>query len=301
MRSKMWGPLGVALWCSAWGCGEEVTEPPPDPACTEIGLPAEITVPTDQEAPLQGSITLSDRRDRSLDDQGVPRTINRGLIQAAFADVSTSTDAPENLLPIGANCIGRLSRSSVDSPAFLEMDGVTVRNTARGDVVTNKIGTGRYTQAGDLILLGANGVRVVGTAAAGAPFTSFDEAAEPIESLEVSSPASDGQQLLKVDDLPIRWSGTGGQGVLITVIPNYTGNTQSGGQVLCQVIDDGCFNLPSAATNFLLANREDGMGIPSYTLVVERYKIRVVEPAARTLLTIESSSEYRLTLKNGVE
>lgn len=299
--SKWWAPA-LALGCSAFlACGEDPVDPPPDPTCTEVGLPDEIMVPTDQEAPLQGSITISDRRDRSIDDNGTPRSINRGLIQAAFADVSTSTDAPEDLMPIGFNCIGRLSRSSVDAPTFLPMSGFSVKNTARGDVTANEIGPGRYTQAGDLVLEGASGIRAVGQGAVGGRFPSFDEAVDSVERLEITEPASDGNALLKVNDLPIKWSGSGGQGVLITVIPNYRTNNQSGGQVLCQVLDDGCFNLPSAASNFLLANREDGMGIPDYTLVVERYRIRVVEPASQVLLTIESSSEYRLTLKNGVE
>jgi hypothetical protein len=305
---RCWCVVGAVAGLSVLAaCGDDPpTDAPPEPNCTETGLPEDLFMPSETVSPIRGNISIKDRRDYSLDDLGMPKANNLGIIQATFARVSTGTPTMEALMPLGMNCLGRLSRSQVNAPRFLAMDGVMIKSTGRGDVATTSVNPGRYSSTGALVLSGASAPRAVGTQSAGGEFPSFDEAISTVEPLELTAPASDGLAILEVDDLLIRWTGTGGQGALITIIPEYEGPVQSGGQVVCQVLDDGCFTLPAAATNFLLANRDQSpsgqpIAVAKFTLVVERYIISFVEPAAQTVLTLDSSTEYRLTLRNGVE
>jgi hypothetical protein len=79
--------------------------------------------------------------------------------------------------------------------------------------------------------------------------------------------------------------------VVIVVAP-VTPST-SGGQVICEVKDDGCFDLSSEAATFLLAAADD-----LYTLTVNRYRFTELAAGDDAWVTVETISESRSSLKN---
>src|SRR5262249_25880053 len=92
--------------CTAIACSkEEVTTP--NEAC-EPSLPPEV--PTEVPGEVRGSITVLDRSDFTLDDQGKPRSDIQGRIAATFADFSAVTSTKSGLMLLGDTCVGTISR-----------------------------------------------------------------------------------------------------------------------------------------------------------------------------------------------
>lgn len=276
--------------CAAFACGNE-DGPEPNAACEPSAPPQ---VPTEVPGMVRGSVTVLDRSDFTLDDQGKPRSDVQGRIAATFADFSAVTSTKSGLTPLGDTCVGTISRPTQSGDLVrLDLDTLVVTGLSAGDVHPMRTGPGVYTAVqASLLLQGANSIRVTGTEASGG-FPAFDEMLTGIAPLEVMTPKSDGTAELTVDDLPVEWTAGNGDYVVVTVSPKES--MSDGGVVTCFVQDDGCFILPAAATTFLLAAQT-----PQYTLSVERHRHRSVRLQPETTLEIEVVAEHRATLVNGV-
>lgn len=277
------------LVAAAACAGEEQQGPD---ACDEhIGS---IVVPEDSDVPKQAKVTLVDRDDRTLDDDGVPQSVTRGQIQGVFFDVSARTSTPSAFSQLSAEgaCVGRTSRSM---PATglepLAVGALRVEGTARGVVQAGERSPGQYTDVG-APLLGDDVLRIVAEAG---DFPAFDEELEAPDPMTVAEPALDGTTLVELGELPVAWNAGNGDFVLIRIDPDQTGGADSGGDVVCVVPDDGCYVLPASVAVFLLAAQTD-----TFTMIVSRHKYRSLELDAESYLELEASSEVRGTIKKGI-
>ncbi|MCA9550133.1 MAG: hypothetical protein KC933_08865 [Myxococcales bacterium] len=240
-------------------------------------------------------MSIRDILDQTDDEAGVPQTVRSGRLQAGFADLSAVTSTPAQVMPLGPSCFGLISlpvKSGQSEP--LTMAEIRVEGTARGSVLASQASPGTYVAVGDP-LLGADALRFLGTADPSTPFPGFDEALPALRSdVMLSVPAADGTAALTVDAFPVRWTPAGADWVEITLEPK-SDQVEDGGLVVCQVKDEGCFDVPVAATNFLLAGNAE-----TYTLSVQLHRYRGVEPEAGAFLEVEAVAETRLTVDNGV-
>lgn len=251
-------------------------------------------VPEDSDVPKQAKVTVIDREDRTLDDDGVPQSLMRGQIQGVFFDVSARTSTPASFTALAEEgvCIGRTSRSM---PAMglepLGVDGLRVEGTARGVVQAGERSPGQYADIGGPVLAGGT-LRIV---AGAGDFPAFDEELEAPDPVTVSAPPLDGSALVELGEMSVEWNAGNGDFVLIRIDPDENSGVDSGGDVICAVPDDGCYVLPASVAVFLLAAQGD-----TFTMIVSRHKYRSLELDAESYLELEAISEVRGTIKKGI-
>jgi len=142
-------------------------------------------------------------------------------------------------------------------------------------------------------LTGAEAQLMVG--AAGDVFGAFSTSIDAVEPLGLESPAVDGTGLLETGELRFQWNGANADYVEIRLAPITDDPLVSGGQLICQVADDGCYDLPASATSFLLSSNTT-----TFSLSVQRINAAVVTPDANTAVRVSVVTEVRATLQNGV-
>jgi hypothetical protein len=279
----------LAATAAIVACGGE--DPPPPPSGCADDTPPEIAAVT--QTAIRGVVTLRDRRDRTLDAGGTAQDVIQGRLSATFGDFSTVTSTPSSLSVLGP-CVGVVSRpTSSGQVRRLDLEQLTVRGTALGDIIAMRASAGFYQSSEmRLFMPGAGSLTFVGTEMAGG-FPAFEEAIEAVDTIALDAPNADAAELL-IDPLELRWAAGDGDYVDVTISPEEMEQT-GGGQLLCIVRDDGCFTIPSEANTFLLASQTE-----RYTLSIQRHRYRALHPNADTTLELDVISEELLTLKNGV-
>lgn len=284
----LFGTLLVAA-CSG---GDEPVED--DPACLEVAAPA--AGPSTGDHRFVSTISVVDLRDFREDSAGARVEAHVGRITATFADFEgVGTSTPADQLVLGERCVGIVSRPSSASPTGVAIDEVTVSGTARGAVTVPPTGApGVYLDIGDPLLDGASTLTAAVTSSGDfAPFEVDIEAAQP---LVVETPRSDGTGAVLRSAMRVRWNAGNGDAVVVRVTPEVpAGGVQSGGQVICQVVDDGCFDVPASATTFLLS-----ANVETYGLLVSRVRAVGEEVDADTVVVLRSAAEWTTDLVNGV-
>lgn len=295
MRRKGSICTSVALASLLWGaaCGDG--DAPLDGQCAEAPAPGRVPLPPPVDR--TGFVTVQDTWDRTVDDTGVVRDLRTGRVQAGFADRSTSTSTPAQVMPLGEVCFGVLSRPVGGGSATpLSVSEVYVEGTARGTIRASRAGPSTFVAVGEP-LLGEGGAEltVVVTSTSADGFPSVQGTLTSLRSRpELSSPDPLAPASLLNEPYPVRWTPSGADVVEITVTPGDDA-VDDGGQVVCRVADTGCFDLPVAATAFLLAGNAT-----QYTFSVSQQRFAEESPDAEHLLSLEVASETRLTLGNGV-
>jgi hypothetical protein len=282
----------ILAWAGCWAaCSGEGL----DPQGQCLADPTPTAGPVASDAPRVGFVTVRDTFDQTDDTAGAVQALRRGRLQAGFADLTSVTSTPAQVMALGPHCFGLVSRPVRSGDAVpLAMGELRVEGTARGVVRATEVSTGTYVAAGEP-LLGGEALRFVGTAAAPVAFPGFDQTLPALRAdVMRSAPAADGLAALTVDALPVRWTPAGADWVEVALEPE-TDQVDDGGQVICRVADTGCFDVPVAATNFLLAGNA-----LRYTLSVSLHRYVALEPEAGAVLELEASSEVLLTLDNGV-
>ena len=274
-------------------CGDEALDP--TMPCPDDPVEARGPFSTDRLA--TGFVTLTDVRDRTVDENGQRRRVDAGRIQAGFADRSTVTSTPAQIMPLGLACFGLISRpvrSGQTRP--LDMESVRVEGTARGEVVAPQTRSGTHVAAGDPLLgTGDESLRFVATATAADGFVSFDVMLDGLRgTVDLTTPDPSAPADLTQEAYPIRWAPAGADWVEIVVTPEGR-DIDDGGQVVCRVADDGCFDLPAAATAFLLSGNVD-----HYTMSVALHRYGALEPTDETFVGVEAVAQTRLTVDNGL-
>src|SRR5687767_2351178 len=202
----------LALLMALCACkGEEE----PDPACLEhIG---NLVVPQASDLPLQGKVTLFDRDNRTLGDDGMPQDLRQGRVQAAFFDVSARTATDAAFMQLSDECVGRISRGEpAEGLVPLSIAMLEVRGTARGAVRASEVDPGLYLDAGAPIL-GADPLQVVAEAGG---FPAFDETITAPDPIALDAPPLDGSRFYQIEDLTIDWNAGNGEFVIIAIDPD---------------------------------------------------------------------------------
>lgn len=275
------------------GCGDDVDSS--NDACTASGAQA---TPIASNAPRSAVIRARDVWDRTVDETtGQAKDLRSGRLQAGFADLSTVTSSPAVTMPLGEHCFGLVSRPvrrGQATPIFVSE--VRVEGTARGPIQATRAGPGTFIANGEPILGDGEGnLRFVVSSTAGPGFDGVDETLAGLRGdVGLTAPDPYAPPGLTTDVYPVRWSAAGADWVEITFTPEQDG-VDDGGQVICVVADQGCFDLPVAAAAFLLSGNADG-----YTMSVELHRYRGVERDAEHVLEVEAVAETRLTVPNGV-
>lgn len=294
--------IGIGAACSS---GPDLDQNPDvlgRAAC--LGDPPPAAQPVESTAAIRGSVRIRNRRDRTLDAEGVATDLHSGLIQSDFADFTAVTSNPSAVMALSPSCVGVISRPTRSGrPVPLELGGLIVDGSPRGLLSATRTSTGVYVSSSEEFLMsGGENLRVVGSAAlGGGGYPAFEERVTGVAQLELIQPASDGTGLIRADDLPVVWTEGDGDWVEIVIAPETRepltpvagAPSASGGQVVCVVPDDGCYVLPLAATRFLLASEAD-----VYTLRVERRRTRSTTPLGDVFLEISASSEWKTSLDN---
>ncbi len=285
--------IGLAGLLLAACSGGETTEPD-DPACTEIEAPA--SGPSTAGARYTASISVVDTRTFGEDSAGARTEATVGRITGTFSDVEgIGTSTPADALELGPLCIGIVSRPQNASPTGVAIDRLVVAGTARGEVDVPAVGSpGLYLDIGTGLLDGAS--QLSATVTSSGDFAPFSASLDPADPVVVESPPSDGTGLVERAGMRVRWNAGNGDAVVIRITPERAmGGVDSGGQIICQVIDDGCFDVPAAATTFLLSsNTED------YTFLLGRVRAAGQDVDGMTRAVIRSASEWSTDLMNGV-
>lgn len=294
-RDRNAAVLVVALALAA--CGSDGPTAPPAGDC---GEETPVDPVSTIDARVRGAVSITDRRDVTLDDTGRPRDTTTGRFTGTFADFTTVTSTPSQLVAVGSTCVGLVSRPvSSGPPARLDLASLVVRGVAGGEVAATRTSTGVFVKTSSTRLLdGATSLTVEGVSVDGG-FPAFEVAVAAVPSLELLAPlaAPEGEaEPLLVDDVSIEWtpSTAAGAWVDVTILPEL-GDGADGGQVTCRVRDDGCFVLPASASAFLLASQA-----ARYTVSVARRRALSVAPTEGTSLDVEVASEVRVSLVNGV-
>ncbi len=264
-------------------CGEDA------PPATLCDPDAPLQLPGPQGQALQASVRIRDRVDRSWDANQTPRSLNQGTIQADFVDLSAVTSTPAAFLLLGDQCVGRTSRPQSSAPTFLPMTSLSVAGTSRGTVSAMTAGVGKFALVGEPFL-GADPLVISADTDGDRSFPAFTETVASLPALSLSAPALI-DATMGLDDLPFRWEAASGDFVTLTLVPDQA-NVESGGQVICTIRDDGCFDLPAAATNFLLAADTE-----SYTVIISRHRLTTNNLRADAYLELQSIQELRFTVQ----
>jgi len=274
----------------ACGDGEDPSNGVCDPTPAQAG-------PIASSAARAGFVLVQDSWDRRQDDTGVRKDVRTGRVQAGFVDLSTVTSTPAAVMPLGDVCFGLVSRPVSSGRATpVPVTEVRVEGTARGTIRASRAGPGSYVAAGDPILGAGEGtLRFVVSATAAPGFDGVDlELPSLLGSVELSAPDPNAPPALTTDPYPVRWTPAGADWVEIQISPERD-EVDDGGQVICRVADVGCFDIPVAATAFLLSGNAD-----HYGLSVELHRYRGVEPVAGHLVEVEAVAQTELTIDNGV-
>lgn len=252
--------------------------------------------PSASNATQTGFVQVIDTWDRSQDDQGQPKDIRTGRLQAGFADLSTVTSSAAQFTTLSEVCVGVVSRPVREGRALpVAVSEVRVEGTARGTILATRAGPGTYIAVGDSVLGDGQGTLRFVVTATGAPGFEVDQMMPSMRgTVQLSLPEIARPADLTTDAYPLRWTSANADWVTISVRP-LGGDVEDGGQVVCQVADTGCFDLPVAATNFLLASNRS-----QYSMTVQLHRYLSVEPTGDTLVEVEAVAETRLTLNNGV-
>ena len=249
-----------------------------------------LTLPETPDVAGQGRVTIRDVVDTTFDDRDEPQDVQTGRVQASFASV-TAESTPAVTSELGPNCIGVTSRPGNDGEqTALAAGTVTVTGLNRSPITVTEM-NGVYVDGGAPLLDGADAN--VAIEADGGSFVAFSASIPVATPLEVRTPALDGTGELAFGELVFAWTAGQADYVLIEVSPDV--DDRNGGQVICQVPDDGCFTLPALATTFLLAS-----DAPTYTVSVQRANLRVVEPDSMSAVEATVVSQVRGTLVSGV-
>ncbi len=244
------------------------------------------------DRPNRGTVTIRDDVDTTLDDQGAPRDNRTGRVTAVFQRVTVAS-VPPMVDELGVRCLGVTSRG-VDGEETLQGVGtITVDGLAPGALAIEPRADLRYVFPISTPLDGA--AANVDLSAPGATFSGFTGSIPSIAPLALLEPPAAGTGELLFGELVVRWTPGSADYVEIQISPDVNTIESQGGQVVCQVADDGCYTVPAMATTFLLA-----ADVPTYTVAVRRTNARLVEPDPDTVVELEVVSEARFTIQNGV-
>ena len=283
------GRIALAIFVALAACSEDTSDSS-DAACGADDIVNVTDVPM---VTRRGNVTIRDVVDTTLNEQGQSVDLQEGRIQASFGTV-TATGAPPATIEWSFRCAGVVSRSSTsDSVERQNVGSLTVAGVAGGPLVVDPVAVGSYVRLGALLLLDAT--ETIDVSAPGAGFVAFSTQISRVAPLLVQEPATDGTGALEAGELEIRWEPGSGDYVELRIEPVFTEGSLSGGQVICQIADDGCFRLPVSATNFLLSSNT-----PTFSMSMQRTNLQVLEPAADTAIRVSVVSEVRATLQNGV-
>lgn len=279
---------GATFFVAAIGCGADEADPG---ACEAVG---EVRIADGAEQLQQGQVIVRDVVDTTLDENGEPQDVAISRVQASFGTV-TATDTGPALIPFGSACAGIVSQPSNLGGTELQSAGqVTVVGLFPEPLEVPPLGEGRYQHVGmpQLAAAVAAAVEIVGTGAAFGPFTIQVPVAAP---LALRAPVLDGTAPLTPSPLTLEWNAGAADYVELRIAPVSDDPLESGGQVVCQVPDTGCYALPASATSFLLSSNT-----ATFTLSVQRTNIRIVQPEMGRSVEASVVSEVRATLVNGV-
>lgn len=280
----------VAL-LSACSGGDEPE--PDDPRCLETMSP--VGAPSAGNARFVGVIDVTDVRQFEIDAAGALSETHIGRITGTFADyMNVETGTPAMELPLGDTCRGIVSRSQPGSPRRVAIESLVVRGTSQGEVTVAQAVPGVHREISDPFLDGASELTAVITSSGA--FPSFEGRFTPAEPITLTEPVSDGTGELTRAGVRLRWNEGNGDAVVIVIQPfDPNGMVQSGGQVICEVIDDGCMDVPATAATFLL-----GANVDTYKLIVARVVANGAVADDQTFIRMDSASEWRTDLDNGV-
>ncbi len=281
----------VGTWAAVASCGEAEVS---DGQCE--GDVIATMGPIASNETQTGFVQVIDSWDRTQDDQGQVKDIHVGRVQAGFADLSTVTSSAAQITTLSEVCVGVVSRPVRDGRAMpIAVTEVRVEGTARGTILASRAGPGTHIAVGSSILGDGQGTLRFVVTATGAPGLEIDQMMPSLRGTVVlSEPDVARPADLTTDRYPLRWTSAGADWVTISVRP-LGADVEDGGQVICRVADTGCFDLPVAATNFLLASNRS-----QYSMTVQLHRYSSIEPSADTLVEVEAIAETRLTIDNGV-
>ncbi|MEM7678455.1 MAG: hypothetical protein AAF449_20890 [Myxococcota bacterium] len=277
-----------ALLTGLAGCSDEA-ENGSMAACSQDDEIRTVQVP---EVPQQGSVTIRDVFDTSLDEAQNPRDLQQSRIQAAFGTVTATAGDPA-LIDLGRNCVGVVSRPQLGMTTIEAAGELNISGLAEGPVtvepnanqVYSRVGTPQFSGADDQLMI----------AAAGDAFDAFSTSIPVVDPLQLMAPGVDGTARLETGELRFQWNGANADYVELRLAPITDDPLVSGGQVICQVADDGCFDLPASATSFLLSSNTT-----TFSMSVQRTNVQLLMPDADTAIRVVVVSEVRATLLNGV-
>lgn len=278
----------------SFACSGDDSAEPDDPTCTEFEAPADG--PTTAGARYAASISVVDTRTFGEDSAGARTEATVGRITGSFSDLQgVGTSTPAQAIELGERCVGIVSRPMNASPTGVAIDRLVVGGTARGEVEVNAVATpGLYLDVGAGLLDGATEVSADVTSSAALP--GFSASITPAEPVVVTSPASDGTGLVERAGLRVRWNAGNGDAVVIRISPvQAMGGVESGGQIICEVVDDGCFDVPAAATTFLLSSN-----VQEYSFLLGRVRAVGQDVDSMTRAVLRTASEWSTDLANGV-
>lgn len=288
--SHLLGLVGLLLAA----CSGGDTTPPDDPACVELESPA--SGPSTAGARYSATISVVDTRTFGEDSAGARTEATIGRITGTFSDLDgVGTSTPADALELGPLCVGIVSRPMSASPTGVAIDRLVVGGTARGEVDVAAAGTpGLYLDIGTGLLDGAS--QLSATVSSTGDFAAFAATLDPAAPVVVESPVSDGTGLVERSGMRVRWNAGNGDAVVIRISPvQAMGGVESGGQIICQVIDDGCFDVPAAATTFLLSSNTE-----EYAFLLSRVRAVGQDVDGMTRAVMRSASEWSTDLLNGV-
>jgi hypothetical protein len=284
------GLTGLLLFACS---GEDPTDPD-DPVCMELEAPEDG--PTTAGARFTASISVVDTRTFAEDSAGARTEATVGRITGSFSDLQgVGTSTPAQALELGERCIGIVSRPTNATPTGVTIDRLVVGGTARGDIEVNAVATpGLYLDVGAGLLAGAT--EVSATVSSSGALPGFAASIAPAAPVVVESPVSDGTGTVDRAGMRVRWNAGNGDAIVIRINPEQTmGGVESGGQVICQVVDDGCFDVPAAATTFLLSSNTE-----KYGFLLSRVRSVGQEVDGMTRAVLRTASEWSTDLANGV-
>ncbi len=275
------------------GCGGDQERTTPPGPC-ETNRPLELTIVP--EVPGQGRVALTDEVDSTIDDEGTPRSIERSRTQASFAaQTNPEADSSPAELELSDQCIVVVSRPppgplvpSIDQ----DVGTLTISGPASGPWRLSPLADGSYNRTDSPVYeTAADLIEVEGE---GGSFGAFSATVPSVTPLLLTAPTLDGSGAILPGELTFEWVAGEADYVEIRVSPVFNDPRRSGGQVICVVADDGCFNLPSAATRSLRADNT-----ATYIMSVQRTNVRLVMPDPDRVIKISAISRVRATLVYG--
>ncbi len=256
---------------------------------------AASVLPEESQRPLQGKVSIRESRDVTLDEQGMPRDIHVGRVQAVFADLSTASTTVAEVLDLGGGCGGVVSRPQDEGVRFFEPTSFEVLDDSGDPISLRMTGPGKFFHSGEPFFDRSQSFKVVGKGDSLSAFADFDVGLPASVRIEPLGFKTDGTEVLNQGSWSVSWVPKEGDFVVLSIVPNETSSSiQSGGKVECIMADEGCFEVPELAVQFLL-----GSAAPDFTLVLKRHHYRAQELGTGGFLEVETLFEFRATLQNG--